>query len=653
MSCSKSNNTQCNVCIPGYYVDQTTAQCSSCAFAPRCFYCVPNQPTVCIICAPGFYLNSNSTCSACPLFCQTCTSATVCLTLFTPIGYTIVVANNQSVLGVCDPGCYQCSSIIPSSCTVCIPGFYLSTIPSNGNLGVCVPCSTNCYYCATNAPTTCTACFAGAYLVTANNTCVSCVFPCITCTSGTPTSCTSCPSGYVLFANFTCSQLSTNTNSTCGQNCGTCIQTLNSNPICINCLAGFVLANGLCVLCPNACSVCTLNQNTLTNNQPVCTACNIGYYLNTQSLLCQSCAAGCGACFNSTICQSCLNGYSLTSTYQCVMRCVYPCSTCPATNASQCNSCVSGFTYSSSIKGCVSNVNTCNNGSSCTVCPFGYNLLTQGSSQTCVICDAASNCARCSPTNRAQCTSCLYGTYLNNGLCQTCSVGCSICLGGNTCFRCYNGYVALLPATLVTGSSNSPLLVNEVGTNNIVFQPITCVQCVSPCVNCISSSSSCLSCITGYTILGTQCVSNYNFGATVVFSTNPTNFVQNYYNLLANISATVGQQINTIAVISIQYGSATVSFIVSTPNAEGSSAAATQQTNLQNLFVNNQTVAGLPVSTSTVVVNGGTSSSSSSSSSTNTTLILAIVIPIAALIIIATIVIICCIRKRKQQLNTL
>jgi hypothetical protein len=128
--------------------------------------------------------------------------------------------------------------------------------------------------------------------------------------------------------------------------------------------------------------------------------------------------------------------------------------------------------------------------------------------------------------------------------------------------------------------------------------------------------------------LGTQCISNYNFGATVVFNTNPTNFVQNYYNLLANISATVSQQINTIAVMSIQYGSATVNFIVSTSNAEGSSAANTQQANLQNLFTANQVVAGLPVSTSTVVVNGGTSSSSESS--TNTTLILAIVIPIVA-----------------------
>lgn len=169
---------------------------------------------------------------------------------------------------------------------------------------------------------------------------------------------------------------------------------------------------------------------------------------------------GCGACYNSTVCQSCLNGYSLTSTYACVMRCVYPCSTCSSKNASLCNSCVVGYTYSSTSQSCVSNVNSCNSTGTCTVCPFGFNLLSQAGSQKCVTCASASNCARCSVTNTAVCTSCLYGFYLNNGVCQACSAGCSNCLDANTCFRCYNGYVALLPSTLVSGSSNSPLLVN-------------------------------------------------------------------------------------------------------------------------------------------------------------------------------------------------
>lgn len=629
-SCSTTNSSQCSSCIPGYYVDQNSAQCTLCAYAPRCMTCVANQPTICIKCANGFYLNSNSSCSACPLFCATCSSATTCITLLSPIGNAITTVNGQSVLGVCDPGCYSCSQTNPSSCTVCIPGFYLTTIgTNNANLGVCTPCTnTQCMYCSTTNPNTCLSCFAGAFL--SNGACTSCNFPCVTCNNGSASSCTSCPSGYVLYANSTCAQISSN--STCGQNCGTCTQASSSaSPACINCLAGFVLAGGYCVMCPNACSVCSLNQNTLSNNQPTCTACNVGYYLNTQSSQCQSCSTGCGACYNSTICLTCLTGYSLTSTYYCNVNCAYPCATCSAGNAFQCTTCVNGFTFESNNNTCSSNVNTCNSGSNCTVCPFGYNLLTNGNSQTCVACDTNSKCARCNPSSTSTCTSCMYGYYLNKGICNACGTGCSNCLDSNTCFRCFPGYLALLPATLVTGSSTSPLLTQVNVQNNIIYQPVTCVICTSPCVTCISSPTSCLSCKGNYTLVGTACVSNFNFGSTVVLSTTPSNFVQNYYNFLVQISNAVGQQINTITVSSIQYGSATVNFAVSTTNAFGSPAAQTQQTNLQNAIASNQTIAGMQVSSSTMVLNGAPTPDNNNSNNSNTTLIIAIVVPIASL----------------------
>lgn len=596
-----------------------------CAYAPRCMVCVPNQPSVCITCASGFYLNSNSSCSACPLFCSTCTSASTCTSLLTPIGYSIATVNGQSVLGVCDPGCYSCSQNNPSSCTVCIPGFYLMTASnSSAKLGVCTPCNSNCMYCVIGQPNNCTACFAGANFNAANSTCSNCAFPCITCS--TSTFCTSCPSGYSLSVSGVCTQITSN--STCGDNCGTCVQASSgANPMCINCLAGFVLANGFCVLCPAACSVCTLNQNTLTGNQPTCSACNVGNFLNKQSLTCQSCSTGCGACFNSTVCLTCVQGYSLTSIYSCIVRCVYPCSTCSSTNATMCTNCVDGYTLTG--MNCTSNVATCNAGANCTVCPFGYNLFTNGTSQKCVACDTNSNCARCNPVSTGVCTSCAYGAYLTNNICQACSTGCSNCLDLNTCFRCYPMYVALLPATMVTGSSTSPLLIDITSKNNIIYQPVTCKPCISPCVTCISSTTSCLSCISGYNISGTSCVSMFNYGAMVVLNTDPTTFVQNYYSFLSNISSSIGQAINTITVSSIVYGSATVSFTVSTSNSYGSNGATTLQTNLQNT-ISGQSIAGLPVTKSTLTVNGAPSDNGGSSTS-NTTLIIAIVIPIASL----------------------
>jgi hypothetical protein len=113
------------------------------------------------------------------------------------------------------------------------------------------------------------------------------------------------------------------------------------------------------------------------------------------------------------------------------------------------------------------------------------------------------------------------------------------------------GYVALLPATLVVGTSTSPLLQQTTSQNNLVYQPVICTLCTSPCVTCISAATSCLSCISGYSLVGTSCVSAFNFGATVVLTATAATFVQNYYSFLQQISTAVGQSINTITIKSI------------------------------------------------------------------------------------------------------
>ena len=519
------------------------------------------------------------------------------------------------------------------SCIQCIPGFYLSISATNG-LGVCMNCGPGCFYCSSSSPNTCTACFAGAYL-TNTNTCQSCASNCITCQTNNPSICTSCQTGFYLTVSGTCSSISSvsSANTNCGQNCGTCVEpSSGATPICTNCVPGYVLQSGFCVQCPGACSICSLNQNTFTNNQPTCTACNIGYFLNKQSLTCQACQKGCGACFNSTICLTCFSGYSLTSTYTCQVRCIYPCATCSSTNPSQCTSCVNGFTFNSnSLQNCVSNVNSCNTAGNCVVCPFGYGIQIEGTSQTCVECNAGTSCSRCNAASKTVCTSCAYGTYLSNGISKPCATGCTNCLNADSCLRCGVGYVATLPATMVTGASTDPLLQEITDTNNIIYQIVNCAACASPCVTCISNPTSCTSCVSGYTLMGTTCVSNFNFGTNIMFDTNPGSFVQNYYNLLVQSSNSVSQTVSTIFVNSIIYGSANISFSISTPNAYGSSAATTQQINLNN-FLKSSTIAGMTVLKANLVLNGAPSNNNSDSSSTsNTTLIIAIVVPIAAL----------------------
>lgn len=333
-----------------------------------------------------------------------------------------------------------------------------------------------------------------------------------------------------------------------------------------------------------------------------------------------------------------MRNYVQTSKYICVPKCNYPCATCSTENPSECTSCVAGFKADpTSLQGCTANCNATT--TNCALCPFGFGLLSQNSTQTCVQCSAASNCARCNSQTPSQCTACNYGNYLDgSNVCQACPTGCGNCLNPSTCFSCKSTYVAVLPTTLVTGAITTLLLNILNGQSSIIYQPVTCAKCIQPCVNCVNSPTSCLSCTSGYTLLGTGCISDFNFNVNVVFSVNsPSDFVNNYYNLLATIANKIGQNINTISVSSIVYGSATVNFVVSTTNAAGSTGANNQLSGLQSLLMTNTTVAGMTVTTSTVVTNSppndnSNSDSGSSSGLSNTTIIIiAVVVPIGSI----------------------
>lgn len=478
---------------------------------------------------------------------------------------------------------------------------------ANANNGYCIACNITCFSCVANNPNNCTACYAGATYNSVQMSCTSCLFPCITCAAASNSSCTSCPSGYIL-QNFACTLISSS-NNTCSQNCATC-QITNNVQTCLICLPGYILSNAnQCIPCMQNCSVCTLNKNVTINNQPVCVSCSIGYYLNALSDLCTPCALNCAGCLNSTVCFSCLQGYTLTSTYQCFPRCNYPCTSCSQTNPSFCTSCQAGFTFNSNNNTCTAQCTSSSN--NCTICPLGYSINIGNNTQTCVQCTPASNCSRCDSTNPSNCLSCAFGLYLNSNLsCVPCPTGCSNCLGGSVCFRCQVGYVALLQASLLTGAYINRLLANSVSTSNAVYQPVNCVACASPCNTCLNNPNICTSCVSGYSLRGTTCISSFYFAVSVQFSVTPSVFLNNYYNFLLQLSASINQNIGTVLVNSIVYGSATASLSVTTTATQGSSTAATQQQNLTTFTTQGTTIANMAILTSSVAsttTSGGSS----------------------------------------------
>jgi len=536
---------------------------------------------------------------------------------------------NTTQLGVCDPNCFTCHDSNPASCITCIPGYYLATASSfNANNGYCVACNISCFSCVPNSPNQCLTCYAGAFYNEVLQTCTSCVFPCITCIPGSNTSCTSCASGYLL-QNSACLSLSSSAASSCSNNCATC-QTFNNVATCTNCNPGYVLSTAnQCVPCMQYCSVCTLNQNVPVGNQPVCIGCSPGYFLNQQSSICQVCGTGCLSCYQANICYNCMQGYTQTASYTCVPKCNYPCTVCAVNNPNSCTACQAGFYLNTATNTCMSYCTS--NSTNCTICPIGSSINVNNSVQTCVTCAPGSNCFRCDSTNPSVCISCAFGFYLNsNSVCVACSQGCTNCLSLSVCFSCGIGYIPLLPAQLVSSLTVSGGIQALFITNSVIYQPISCVACVSPCATCISNQYSCLTCISGYTLAGTSCISNFNFNVNIYLSpVTPSAFMNNYYNFLIQVAGSINQNVNSISVSSIVYGSANITMSVNTAATQGSSQANAQQQNLTSL-AKSSTIASMPVLTSSV----STATTNSNGGSTvivednTTTIILAVVIPV-------------------------
>ena len=181
--------------------------------------CSGSNPWTCTACSTGFFLyvdQNNSYCQPCPSYCISCSSATTCIyAAFS--GYTLMTVNGSTVLGVCDPGCFQCASSNPASCSVCLPGYYIPSTTAVSGVFTCLTCNATCQYCQQNKPNVCLSCYPGAIYNNSTQTCTSCPTNCLACSrQNSSVICTSCPTGYTMNLNST-GCISTS-NTSCGQN---------------------------------------------------------------------------------------------------------------------------------------------------------------------------------------------------------------------------------------------------------------------------------------------------------------------------------------------------------------------------------------------------------------------------------------------------
>ncbi|EWS76322.1 surface protein (macronuclear) [Tetrahymena thermophila SB210] len=151
--CDKSKSNNCQTCLDGFYLDNTSLQCSKCDFS--CSKC-SGSSTNCTECQSGQFLN-NGKCINCDVSCKECdgssTNCTKCQS-----GQFL---NNGKCIN-CDVICKECYGS-STNCTECQSSQFL-------NNGTCIKCDANCMECM-DTSTHCTKCSQNAYL--SQNKCLS------------------------------------------------------------------------------------------------------------------------------------------------------------------------------------------------------------------------------------------------------------------------------------------------------------------------------------------------------------------------------------------------------------------------------------------------------------------------------------------------
>lgn len=323
-------------------------------------------------------------------------------------------------VGTCGRNCQFCSG--PNKCNQCYP-------PYSSVNGTCI-CNTTLGFLT---QTGCSpSCVAGEYFNATAKACLDCVGRYPNCQSCNMTNCLSCSVGFFY---------SVDSNGT-----GNCVKYCPNN-FTMTRINSSNLWQDVCLSCPPNCRTClpglciSCNPEYFYYSGYCVTNCPIAYFPNNG--YCQRCSLNCFTC-NSLACLTCINGFSLTTSGNCVPDCVN--STVIATS-SNCNfTCdpVCATCYGSLNIQCLSCTNTSlyyYNGTCLAACPLGlYSVSNQ-----CSYCP--STCLSC--TNLTFCLSCLTGYYLSNNQCaRTCPISTfpninnanlSICAScPDNCTRCGN-----------------------------------------------------------------------------------------------------------------------------------------------------------------------------------------------------------------------
>lgn len=274
----------------------------------------------------------------------------------------------------------------------------------------------------------------------------------------------------------------------------------------------------------------------------------------------------------------------MNSALTCSVNCVFPCSTCSNINPTKCLSCVAGYMLNQLNNNCQAVTSCLPN--PCSVCPSGSSLYA-GVCKSCTI----ANCGACTQSTTT-CDSCSLGYYLNSTgtpSCTLCPSQCATCLSSTGCLTCSIGYT---------------IMQNAVASPN----GYQCIQCMSPCLTCLGSSIYCTSCVSGYQLMGSSCLQTFTFPFNVTLNTAMTNFNLNYiafFNYLVTSLGSSSPTPNAINILSITTGSVIVNGQAAPSAPTGTQTANNQFNSFANALAQNNNIAGMPVTSSTVTVTGG------------------------------------------------